>query len=171
MIKFGKNKKKTTYEEYEDGEVDEELPRKPRRDNSERKIWGFPCAPAIPARMKTLSDQLQVPLYGLVEHALQLSAGLITRMVEVPEENQLLRQHILEVHVGKRAIEKISRIDVDMAEQLDEERQRNFQYESAVRRIVVTFGRWIKPEYIYFYLVYGIRSYQEDAAGQMRRKD
>jgi hypothetical protein len=154
MFKFGKNQKKRNIENIDDDE--EEIDRKPHGNDSERKTWGFPCSPDIYARMKMMADRMNVPLYGITEHALQLSAGLIARMVEQPEEEQLLRQHILESHVGKRTIEKIARYDEEMADILEEERQRNFQIDSAVRQIVVGFARkGMNPSYMAYYLNYG----------------
>jgi hypothetical protein len=108
---FGKKETKD-----KEKKANERLVRKVLGKDSGRKTWGFPCPPDISARMKMLADQLQVPVYALTEHALQLSVGIIARMSENPEENQLVRQHILEVHVGRRTIEKISKHDNDMAD-------------------------------------------------------
>jgi hypothetical protein len=138
--------------------ADEKLARKSRGNDSGRKTWGFPCSPDIKARMKMLADRLHVPLYALTEHAVQLSAGLIATIAEHPEECELLRQHILDDHVGRRMIEKISRYDQDMADILDEERHRRFQIDNAVRRIVLKFGRaGLTPREIEWYIGYGMR--------------
>jgi len=152
MFRIGKGKEKEI-------DTDDEKPaRKSRGNDSERKIWGFPCSPDIPARMKMLADQLEVPVYALTEHALQLSAGLIARMAEVPDECKLLRAHLLDEHVGRRTIEKISRYDADMADILDEERRRRFQIEKAVRELVTGFVRaGLKPEEIMWFVNYGIK--------------
>jgi len=163
MFRIGKGKEKEI-------DTDDEKPAKKSRGNdSERKIWGFPCSPDIPARMKILADQLQVPVYALTEHALQLSAGLIARMAEVPDECKLLRAHLLDDHVGRRTIEKISRYDADMADILDEERRRRFQIEKAVRQLVTGFVRaGLKPEEIIWFVNYGIKCWITVAGGRAR---
>jgi hypothetical protein len=171
VFKIGKHKRKRKTTDIEDWD-DEEPARKSRGNDSERKIWGFPCAPDIPARMKVLADQLQIPLYALTEHALQLSAGLIARMAEKPEESQLLRQHILDNHVGRRTIEKMSHIDEEMAMILDKEREQRFQIENAVRQIVVKFARrGVEPRDIAWYTGYGLRCFIAVNDGQPVPKD
>jgi hypothetical protein len=49
---------------------------------------------------------LQVAIYVLVEYALQLSTGMVTKMTENPEKSALLRKHIIEIHVDARIVEK-----------------------------------------------------------------
>ena len=73
----------------------------------ERRVFGFICSPSLQAQLKMLAGQLQVPIFALAEHALQLSAGQIAVMAENPEECALLRKHIIEIHVEARTIEKI----------------------------------------------------------------
>jgi hypothetical protein len=53
---------------------------------------------------------LQVAIYVLVEYALQLSTGMVTKMTENPEKSALLRKHIIEIHVDARIVEKNKRI-------------------------------------------------------------
>ena len=126
--------------------------------DSGRRTFGFPCSPDIKARFKMLAGQLHVPIYALGEHALQLSAELIAKISEAPKECELLRQHIIDVHVGRRTIEKISRYDEETADLLDEERHRRFQIEKAVRQIVVGFVRsGLKPQEIRWLIDYGMR--------------
>jgi len=139
---------------------------------SERKIWGFPCSPDIPARMKMLAGRLQVPLYALAEHAFQLSAGLILKMAEETEEREQLTQHILEYHVGMRTIEKIGRLDEEMANILDKERHHRLQIEASVRQIIVTFIRsGLSPQEIAWLIDYGMRCRIAIARGQPVPKD
>ncbi len=143
-----------------------------RAKGFDRKVWGFPCSPDIPARMKMLVDRLHVPQYALAEHALQLSAGLIVKMAEEAEEKEQLRQHILEYHVGRRTIEKISRLDEEMADILDKERHHRLQIEASVRQIIVTFIRsGLKPREIAWLIDYGMRCRIAVARGQPVPKD
>jgi hypothetical protein len=135
MFRIGKGKQKGR------NTPDEKPARKSRGNDSGRKTWGFPCSPDIKARMKMLADRLHVHLYALTEHAVQLSAGLIARVADAPEECELLRAHILDDHVGRRTIEKLAQYDQDMADVLDDESHRRFQIDKAVRQIVVNFVR------------------------------
>ena len=161
MFRIGKGKQKGR------NTPDKKLAKKLLGKDSGRKTWGFPCSPDIKARMKMLADRLHVPLYALTEHAVQLSAELIATIAEHPEDCELLRQHILDDHVGRRTIEKISQYDQDMADILDQERRRRFQIDNAVRRIVVNFVRaGLKPQEISWYIGYGMRCRIAVAQGQ-----
>jgi hypothetical protein len=119
-----------------------------------------------------LAGQLQVPNYALCEHALQLSAGLIAKMTENPEESTLLRKHIVESHVGARTLEKISVYDQDMAERLDEERRRRFEIDKAVHRVVIDFvRRGLKPKEIPSLINYGMKCRMAVTLGKPVPKD
>jgi hypothetical protein len=123
-----------------------------------RRVFGFECSPDIQAQIRVLAGKLQVPIYALVEHALQLSAGLIAKMEENSEESALLRKHIIEIHVEARTIEKISAYDQDMAQRLNEERIRRLEMEKAARQIVMNFIRaGLKPKDISWCIDYGMR--------------
>jgi hypothetical protein len=138
--------------------VNARLVKKILRKDPGRRVFGFGCSPGIQAQLKMLAGHLQVPIYALGEHALQLSAGLIAKMAENSEESTLLRRHIIEIHVEARTVEKISAYDQDMAERLDEERIRRLEIDRAVRHIVVNFVRnGLKPQEIPWCIDYGMR--------------
>jgi len=152
MFRIGKGKQKGR------NTPDKKLAKKLLGKDSGRRTFAFPCSPDIQARIRMLAGQLQVPIYALGEETMQLSAGLIATIAERPEERELLRQHILDDHVGRRTIEKISQYDQDMADILDQERHRRFQIDNAVRRIVLHFARaGLKPREIEWYIDYGMR--------------
>jgi hypothetical protein len=122
--------------------------------------------------MKVLADQLRVPLYALAEHALQLSAPLMAKMADNPEECELLRTHILEYHVERRTIEKISQIDENMADILDVERARRLGEDKVARQIIRNCSRWgIKPHEIMWAIDYGVRCRFAVANGQPIPRD
>jgi hypothetical protein len=134
------------------------LARKLMGKDSGRKVWGFPCSPDIPARMKVLAGRLNVPIYALTEHALQLTAPLMSKMADNAEECESLRTHILEDHVERRTIEKISQFDENVAHTLEVERAQRFETEKVIRHIVVHFLRkGMKPEDIVSCIDYGLR--------------
>ena len=137
-----------------------------------RKVWGFPCAPDIPVRMKVLAGRLNVPIYALTEHALQLTAPLMAKMADNPEECESLRTHILEDHVEKRTIEKISQLDENMAHTLEVERARRLEVYRAARQIVNNCSaRGIEPHQIMWAIDYAIRCRLAVAHGQPIPRD
>lgn len=152
MFKIRKNKKETS------NATNTRLVKKILNKDPGRRVFGFPCSPDIPARLKLLASQLNVPNYALCEHAVQLSAGLIAKMAENPEESAILRKHIIEIHVEARTVEKISAYDQDMADRLDAERIRRLEIDKAVYQIVVNFvRRGLKPREIPWMIDYAMR--------------
>ncbi|HEX7474977.1 MAG TPA: hypothetical protein VF318_03345, partial [Dehalococcoidales bacterium] len=141
-----------------DNRSNERLVRKVLRKDTGRKVFGFPCSRDIPARLKAMADRLHVPLYALSEHCLQLGASQLAKTAENAEEAELLRQHISDIHVGRRTIEKISRYDEEMADALDRERSKRFQFEKAVNQIVMKYHRaGVRPSEIDWAIDYGLR--------------
>jgi hypothetical protein len=123
-----------------------------------RRVFGFNCSPGIQAQLKMLAGQLQVPIYALSEHALQLSAGLIAGMADNSDESALLRRHIIETHVEARTLEKISAYDEDMAQRLTAERTQRLEIDRAVYQIVINFTRrGLEPQEIPWLIDYGMR--------------
>jgi hypothetical protein len=147
--------------------ANERLVRKVLGKDFGRRVFGFLCAPDIPARMKILADKLHVPLFALSEHCVQLGAGQINKIAEEVEPSELLRRHILEVHVGKRTIEKISRYDEETANVLDLERLQRFEFEKAVSQIVMKYRRaGATPSEIDWAVDYGFRCRAALLSGQ-----
>ncbi len=137
-----------------------------------RKLWGFPCAPDIPARMKVLANKLNIPLYALAEHALQLSVPLMAKMADNPEQCELLRRHLVEGHVERRTIEKISQVDEDMANILDAELGRRLKMDQAARQIVNNCSRrGIEPHQIMWAIDYGLKCRLAVAQGRPMPQD
>jgi hypothetical protein len=166
MSIFGKKRQK------QQNAPDVKLARKLLGKDSGRKVWGFPCAPDIPARMKVLADKLNIPLYALAEHALQLSVPLMAKMADDPEECELLRTHILEDHVERRTIEKISQLDENMASILIAERARRSEMDKVARYIVTNFLRkGMKPDDIMLVIDYGLRFMAEAIHGKPMQRD
>jgi len=165
-------KRKRKEDEIEDEQYDGQTNIHSQVTGSERKIWGFPCSPDIPARMKILADRLNVPLYALSEHAFQLSAGPITKMVEETEGSEQLRQHIQQHHVGRRTIEKIDRLDQEMADVLDQEMRHWLQVEATVRHIMLKYiRRGLSPREIDWAVDYEMRCRIAIACGEPVPKD
>ena len=93
-------------------------------------------------------------------------------MLENPEERELLVNHLKEVHIGARSLEKISSYDKDMAEILDEERIKRFEIDRSVRDIVLKFVRGgIKPKEIPWLIEFGMRCKLAVARGKPIPKD
>jgi CMP-2-keto-3-deoxyoctulosonic acid synthetase len=164
---FGKKKAKA-----KDNRSNERLVRKVLGKDTGRKAFGFPCSPDIPARLKAMADRLHVPLYALSEHCLQLGASQLAKTAENTEEAEFLRQHISDIHVGRRTIEKISRYDEEMADVLDRERSKRFQFEQEVRQITMKYYRpGTRPSELSWAIDYGLRCRIAVATGQPLPKD
>ena len=131
---FGKRKRK----ENED-QKKERLLKKALGKGGGRRAFGFQCSPGIAASLKIQSEQIHVPLFALAEHALELGYIQIQDAANNPEEYELLRQHLVEVHVATRTFEKIARYDEDAASQLRMERLRRFNIDKAVRQLAIRF--------------------------------
>ena len=80
-------------------------------------------------------------------------------------QTEELRLHLVESHVEQRTIEKIARYDKEASEYLEDERLRRFSIDQAVRRLVVKFSRWFKPEQLEELIELGYRTRVAMAAG------
>jgi hypothetical protein len=126
--------------------------------DSGRRVFGFPCCPVVPAKLKVLADRLNIPIYALAEHELELGNELLEMIAERPEDREELRHHIIESHIDVRAIEKIGPYDPEMTDQMVQELRRRFEIDRAARQIVVRFIRvGVKPGEIVWAIDYGIR--------------
>lgn len=126
--------------------------------DSGRKVFGFRCSPGIKTSLKSLSDQIHVPLFALAEHALQLGAMQLADANNNPEEREILRRHLTEVHVEMRTIEKVARYDAEAADVLKLERIRRLDIDKATRQLVEKFARWgHKPEELEELILFGHR--------------
>jgi hypothetical protein len=140
------------------GRPDEKLAKRVLGKDTGRHTFGFMCSPDIHARIKMLAGELQVPIFALAEHLLQLSVGQVARAKENPEERELLCRHLVGVHVEARTIEKFNWYDEELAKSLNDERLQRFAIEDAVRRIVVDFARkGMDPRDMPWYIDFGIR--------------
>jgi hypothetical protein len=179
---FGKGRRKTRTKDVEQGRNgggvrgpgrrNERLAKRILGKDSGRRVFGFACSPDIHAQMKLLAGELQVPVFALAEHCLQLSVGLVAKAKENPEERELLRKHLVEVHVEARTIEKFNFYDEQLAKDLNEQRLWRFDVESAVRQIVIDFTRkGLKPRDIGWYIDYGYRCFAAVLRGRPVPKD
>ncbi len=137
VMVFGRRKEK---HKQEDKKAAERNVRKLLGKDTERRVFGFKCSPDIPATLKTDADGLHVPLFALAEHILQLGAMQLPYALRDPEEREELRRHLIEDHIQRRTIEKISRYDQETADWLDGERRRRFQIDRDARVIAARFG-------------------------------
>ena len=139
-------------------QANEKLAKKVLGKDSGRRVFGFPCSPGIIAQLKMLAGQLQVPIFALAEHMLQLSAQLVANMTENPQECELLRQHFIDVHVGARTVEKISTFDQESGKVLEKERLRRLAIAKAAQQLVLKYlNKGYEPEIIDWLIDYGAR--------------
>lgn len=136
--------------------ANEKMVRRVLGKEPERKVFGFQCSPSIQATLKSLADQIRVPLFALAEHALQLGAIDLEEANNNPEEREELRRHLTEVHVEMRTIEKIDRYDAEAADILKMERARRFRIDRVTRQLVVKYmSLGLKPEELEEMILFG----------------
>jgi len=111
------------------------------KQESGRKVFGFRCSPPIKATLIKVCDALNVNLYALSEHCLQLGAIQLEEACKDPEEREELRRHLIEDHTGRRTIEKVFQYDEEAGEMLSRERRRRFDIDWAARFLVAKFAR------------------------------
>ena len=92
---FGNNKKK----KREDLKAKEKLANKLLHGESGRRVFGFRCVPYIKVELMKLAGQLNVPLFVLSEHAIELGMIQIKESAATPEEREALLNHLTEVHI------------------------------------------------------------------------
>jgi hypothetical protein len=178
MFKMGKRRKKgdepgrNPSRGRGPGRPNEKLAKRILGKDTGRRVFGFNCSPDIHARMKVLAGELQVPIFALAEHLLQLSVGQVTKAKEDPEEREQLRRHLTTVHVEARTIEKFSWYDEEMSKVLNEDRLRRFEVDDTVHRIVIDFARkGMDPRDMPWYIDFGYHCYRAMANGQPLPKD
>lgn len=130
-----------------------------------RHTFGFPCTSSLHADIKMRAGELQVPIFALAEHCLELGIDTIED-VEDSEERDLLRKHLIEHHINRRTIEKFNWYDEELAKDMNEERLRRFEIERTVRLLVADFVRkGMDPRYMAFYLEHGYRCFYAQVRG------
>lgn len=75
-----------------------------RKKYKNRQVLGFLCDKALPLRVKTLAGAIEVPIYTLCEHLLQLGLAHIRAEIGSNLENletvkEELREHLLSHHL------------------------------------------------------------------------
>lgn len=165
---FGFNKRK----QRADNAAKVKLAKKILGKDSGRRVFGFACSPDISARTKMLAGELNIPIFALAEHMLELSNWLIGKIIESPEEREQLIQHLNESHIDARTLEKIAVYDRETAEMMEQEQRQRFKIDKAARRIVVNcINRGIKPEQIEWAINYGLRCRMAVLQGRPIPKD
>jgi hypothetical protein len=147
------NKKKAQEKEKREKE---KLIRKVVGKDPRRRVFGFQCSPEIQTNLKSLSDQMHIPLFALSEHALQLGTMQLIDANNNPDEREVLHQHLAKDHVAKRTIEKVARYDTEAADDLKIERIRRFRIDRVTRQLVVKYmSLGLKPEELEEMILFG----------------
>jgi len=142
---FGLGRKKKNKSNKAEVKFAEKLLRK----DFTRRVFGFLCSPYIKAKTKMLAEGLNVPLFSLIEHEVEIGNCLVEEMIEDPEERELLLRHLKEHHIDVRTIEKITQLDQEMGLRLDADRIRRVTEDRIAREIVVNYiRRGVRPEYL-----------------------
>ena len=143
----------------------ERLAKKLLGRESGRPTFAFNCSSWIHASVNKIAGDIHAPIFSVAEHALDLGMIQIGEAMKDPEEREALRDHLMDVHVTDRTIEKIARYDKEAAEDLTTERLRRHRIDSAMRLLVVKFSRWFRPEQLEELIDLGYRTKLAMAAG------
>lgn len=106
-----------------------------------RRVFGYQIQPIFHIKMKLLADKLHVPLFALVEHIFEISAIVIEDIFTDSEESNSLQEHIEDIHVKQRTIEKIHKFDEEMATSLAQEIQKQSIEDKVLRTIIKDYIR------------------------------
>ena len=156
---FGKKQKE------KERKANERLAKKLLGRDSGRPTFGFKCSSSIQASIKKLAGDIHAPIFSLAEHALELGMIQIKEALTDPEEREALRDHLMDIHVTDRTIEKIDRYDKQAGDDLEVERLRRHKIDSAMRQLVVKFSRWFRPDQLEELIDLGYRTKLAIAAG------
>lgn len=108
--------------------------------------------------MKSLTEEINVDLFALTEHAIDLGEMQIEDAIKDPEERELLRRHLVDHHIGPRTSEKIAVYDEHAANALTMERIRRLNIDKAVRQLVVKYlSRGRKLDELEELIIFGAR--------------
>jgi hypothetical protein len=107
-----------------------------------RKIFGFQCSPDIHANAKVLAKQLNVDLYVVCEHAMQLGLIEIAASMKDSEEREMLLKHLSEEHTIKWLIESVSTYDAQAAVYIRAGQARRHHMDQAIRDLVELWCRY-----------------------------
>ena len=109
------------------------LNRKKRRI---RKVFGFSCDPKLAVGVRMIAADLEVPIYVVAEHLLQLGAAQIYPDLEDEEAKRQLQEHLVSHHLLRLALGEEDEYDAAAVAKIQEERrQREAKVEAALELI------------------------------------
>jgi len=139
MFKIGKGRRKR---KTIDIDYDEEPQLK-------KPVFGFRCSPRIHMAAKMLAKELNVDLYVVAEHAIQLGLMDITTAAKDPGELEMLRVHLNKEHVIEHLVESVSAYDAKAAEYIRNGQSLLHQKEQVVRDLVeLCIGYKLDPRWL-----------------------
>ena len=72
---------------------------KKHRRRIERSQFNFACAPSLIVATRVLAEQLEVPVYLLMEHLIQTGAKALAPCLHDPSRKEDLQRHLLRDHL------------------------------------------------------------------------
>ena len=70
-----------------------------RKERPKRKVFGFPCDQGVALGVRILAAHLEVPIYVVAEHLLQIGASLALPALEDEELRTELQEHLVNEHL------------------------------------------------------------------------
>ena len=86
-----------------------------RRRKQRRKIFGFPCDQSIALGVRILAAHLEVPIYVVAEHLLQIGASLALPALDDEELRKELHEHLVNEHLLSPSLDDRNQYDQAVA--------------------------------------------------------
>ena len=101
-----------------------------------RKVFGFLCSPELINLIKDLAALLQIPIYCVTEHCLQIGAISIGAACRHTETEDELKDHLTREHLLKQVLTLNTDYDVGVAQQALKQEMARIRQDKLVRELV-----------------------------------
>lgn len=70
-----------------------------KKSAPKKRVFGFPCTPAISDAVRSMARSLGLPIFCLSEHALQIGGAVVLGQLEDEQATKKLRDHLINCHL------------------------------------------------------------------------
>jgi len=120
-----------------------------KKKRRERKVFGFLCDPELALGVKFIAAGLQVPIYTVTEHLLQLGMAQMHPNLEDEVSKKELQEHLINQHLLASALSEDNEYDrAAAANARKAEKKRRARFDAAVKLVRVLEMDGVPPERI-----------------------
>ncbi len=122
-----------------------------RKRPRERKVFGFLCDPKLALGVKMLAADLEVPIYPVAEHLLQLGVAQMYPSLEDEEAKKELQDHLISDHLLTSALDEQNENEYDQAAAANatkEQKDRQARIDAAIELVRIFEMQGVSPEKI-----------------------